>query len=69
MGFGSNANLCESCRWMREILSGKGSRFILCERATSDERYRKYPPLPVLRCPGHELLPGEAITDQERSPQ
>lgn len=52
---------------MREIVSGKDSRFILCEKATTDDRFRKYPPLPVLRCSGHEAvesptgiqLPGE----------
>jgi hypothetical protein len=46
--------LCASCRHARTIVSAKGSEFWLCERAAKDPRYRKYPPLPVLRCPGHE---------------
>lgn len=26
----------------------------MCERALTDPRFAKYPPLPVLRCPGYE---------------
>lgn len=39
---------------MREIVSGKGSRFLQCTRAESDTRYKKYPPLPVTDCSGYE---------------
>lgn len=46
--------LCESCAHARRIESAKGSVFWLCERAKTDPRYRKYPPLPVLTCPGYE---------------
>lgn len=28
--------------------------FYLCERSLTDPRYPKYPPLPVLSCPGYE---------------
>jgi hypothetical protein len=28
--------------------------FSLCERSKTDERYPKYPSLPVERCPGYE---------------
>lgn len=45
--------LCRSCQHARTIVSGKGSEFWLCERAKTDARFRKYPPLPVLRCPGY----------------
>lgn len=47
-------SLCESCTQRREITSGTGSRFLLCELALTDNRYRKYPPQPVMRCPGYE---------------
>lgn len=46
--------LCAECRHARRIVSAKGSVFFLCQRAATDANYRKYPPLPVLSCPGHE---------------
>ncbi|NOT55360.1 MAG: hypothetical protein HOP18_12200 [Deltaproteobacteria bacterium] len=49
-----HVGLCATCHHKREIVSGKGSRFLYCVRAETDARYRKYPPLPVLRCPGYE---------------
>jgi len=36
------------------VVSGKGSVFWMCERSKVDARFRKYPPLPVLACPGFE---------------
>ena len=45
--------LCGACAFGRVIESGR-STFHLCERALTDPRYRKYPPLPVLSCPGYE---------------
>ena len=32
----------------------------MCERAKFDERFRKYPRLPVERCPGWEQSTGPA---------
>lgn len=49
-------SLCESCRWMREVVSAKGSRFLLCRRSADDPRYPKYPPQPITHCPGFESL-------------
>ena len=51
------AGLCGSCRHARSMRSARGSLFMLCERATGDPRFTRYPPLPVLRCPGHEPTP------------
>ena len=45
-------SLCEHCAQMREIISGKGSRFLLCQFSRIDPRYPKYPPQPVVRCQG-----------------
>lgn len=45
--------LCAHCTWCRVVATGR-SRFYLCRRSSSDPAYRKYPPLPVVRCPGHE---------------
>lgn len=46
--------LCESCGHSRMIVSGKGSRFFYCTRADTEERYPKYPRLPVVECPGYK---------------
>jgi hypothetical protein len=54
-------SLCETCRHCREVLSGKGSRFLMCRLSQVDRRFAKYPPQPVLRCPGFE--PQESVTD------
>lgn len=45
--------LCEACAHMREILTGKGSRFLLCTLAQSRPGFPKYPPQPVVRCRGY----------------
>jgi hypothetical protein len=49
-----HAGLCDACRWQREVVSGRGSRFSLCERSAQDPRYPKYPRLPVADCAGYE---------------
>jgi len=38
---------------MREIISGKGSRFLLCELSRVDVRFVKYPGQPVRKCLGY----------------
>ena len=49
-----HAGLCDSCRHQKLIRNTRGSSFSLCERSKSDERYPKYPRLPVELCPGYE---------------
>jgi hypothetical protein len=49
-----DAGLCETCLHQRIVMTGRGSRFSLCERHKTDPAYRKYPPVPVLRCPGYK---------------
>lgn len=46
--------LCDSCRWARELSNRRGSVFVFCRRSDTDERYPKYPTLPVLTCPGYD---------------
>lgn len=46
--------LCAGCRHRREQASRRGSVFYRCARADEDERYPRYPPMPVLRCRGRE---------------
>ncbi|GAC1437577.1 MAG: hypothetical protein NVSMB51_11960 [Solirubrobacteraceae bacterium] len=50
----SRAGLCDSCIYQRLVPNTRGSVFSLCERSRSEAQYTRYPPLPVLRCPGHE---------------
>jgi hypothetical protein len=50
----TNAGLCAACAHARLITSGKGSTFWLCRLSEHDPRFRKYPVLPVLRCPGYQ---------------
>ena len=46
-------SLCETCAWMREVVTPKGSRFLLCQLSQPDPAYPKYPPQPVVRCDGY----------------
>jgi hypothetical protein len=46
--------LCETCRHQQVVRNTRGSSFSLCRRSREDERYPRYPRLPVVRCPGHE---------------
>ncbi len=51
------AGLCDSCRHQRLVPNPRGSVFSLCERSRTEPEFRRYPPLPVLRCPGYEPDP------------
>ncbi len=46
------AGLCGECIHARVIETRTGSRFLLCELSRVDDRYPRYPRLPVLRCGG-----------------
>jgi hypothetical protein len=46
--------LCARCSHARVKRSKRGGAFWRCARADEDPAFRRYPPLPVLRCPGHE---------------
>jgi hypothetical protein len=45
--------LCETCALMREVVTPKGLRFLLCQLSQTDPDYPKYPPQPVVRCEGY----------------
>jgi hypothetical protein len=47
-------SLCETCQHMREVITPKGSRFLLCQLSQSNPNYSKYPPQPVVRCEGYQ---------------
>ena len=56
--------LCAACRHARIIESRRGSRFWLCARSRLDPRFPRYPPLPVIRCAGHDPGRPEARHDE-----
>ncbi len=45
--------LCLTCRHAAKIESSKGSTFLLCQLSKTDQRFPKYPRLPVLACCGY----------------
>ena len=45
------AGLCNRCLHQRVVRTAR-SVFSLCERAHDDDRFPKYPALPVIRCAG-----------------
>ncbi len=49
-----DAGLCARCRNARVVVSGRGSRFLLCALSRIDPRFPRYPRLPVLTCPGFD---------------
>jgi hypothetical protein len=49
------AGLCDSCLHQQLVHTTRGSTFSLCRRSKAEPGYAKYPRLPVLRCPGHEV--------------
>ena len=57
-----NDGLCGRCAWARNVESARGSTFLRCGRHDDDERFAKYPRLPVLQCAGFEDAPPTAAT-------
>ena len=45
--------LCADCQHCR-IVNSERSTFYMCRLALTNPEYRKYPPLPVWRCPGYQ---------------
>lgn len=61
-------SLCETCAWMRQVVTPKGSRFLLCQLSTINADYSKYPPQPTIQCDGYrpEEKRGPATADPEK---
>lgn len=57
--------LCASCQWVRIVKNRRGSVFYRCQRADTDPRFVRYPPLPVLQCPGYDRGGPGALADAE----
>ena len=47
-------SICECCQHMKEVVSGKRSRFLMCQKSVADNRFSKYPHQPVVQCSGFE---------------
>lgn len=47
-----DAGLCATCVHCR-VIRARRSSFWMCRRSFTDERFPKYPRLPVLRCIGY----------------
>lgn len=50
----SRFGLCDACAHQRRVGNTRGSTFSLCGLARTDDRFPKYPRMPVLRCEGFE---------------
>lgn len=50
-------SLCDTCVHLKEVISAKGSRFLLCRLSQTDSRFPKYPQQPVIRCEGFQKNP------------
>ncbi|HYH46655.1 MAG TPA: hypothetical protein VEG34_13300 [Thermoanaerobaculia bacterium] len=46
------AGLCDACRHQQLVPNTRGSVFSLCRLSRTDERFPRYPRLPVAACPG-----------------
>ena len=58
-------SLCETCAWMREIVTPKGSRFLLCQLSQTNPAYPKYPPQPVVQCDDYQQNePTEGVVER-----
>lgn len=49
------AGLCATCRHS-ELVPGARSRFWLCGLSRTDDRFPRYPRLPILQCSGYEAV-------------
>jgi len=63
---GPPPGLCGTCLHVRPVENRRGSVFLLCGRAATDPRFRKYPPLPVLACAGYQEGSGEGDAKARR---
>jgi len=54
---GRPLSLCSCCSHCREVVSARGSRFLLCRHGGSTGNFPKYPVQPVFYCAGFETGP------------
>jgi hypothetical protein len=54
----AGADLCATCVHAKTIRSDRGSTFLRCALSDQDQRFPKYPRLPVFECGGWKPVPG-----------
>jgi len=57
----TDPGLCATCLHCR-VIRTRRSAFHLCQRSFTDERFPKYPRLPVVRCVGY--APGKPVVGE-----
>lgn len=62
-------SLCQSCTHVREVVSGTGSRFLLCRLSLESAQFAKYPPQPLYSCTGYALAAPKASSSDEAPPE
>ena len=58
--------LCATCGWVQIVRNRRDSVFYRCTRAETDARFVRYPPLPMLRCPGYERQADDQSSNRRR---
>jgi hypothetical protein len=58
------AGLCGDCQHAEIVTSVRGSNFYLCRLSASDQRFSKYPALPVRSCEGYSQQPDPSGVEQ-----
>ncbi len=61
-----SVGLCSVCAHSRVTGNRRGSIFWLCRLSRDDARFRRYPRLPVVRCPGFEPSSAEQAENGRR---
>ena len=51
-----DVGLCFTCQHVRRVESARGSTFYLCRLGSVDERFSKYPRLPIRQCTGYKAV-------------
>ena len=59
--------LCATCAH-HQIVKGARSVFHMCTLSFTDNRFRKYPPLPVRQCVGYEPIQSDEHSDPPLTP-
>jgi hypothetical protein len=55
------AGLCASCRHASAVPSDRGVSYIRCECSRTDDRFPRYPRLPMQACAGYAAKAGEKV--------
>ena len=57
----SKAGLCTRCWWLRVLSNGR-TRFVYCALSQEDDRFSRYPSLPVVQCRGFVESPARSMS-------